>query len=205
MERKLRELDPSNGAGWLGALARADSQNDTEAKDAALAALGRSQRFDVYWTTLTAGLSRAAARTRTMSLSEAEVTIIGLLAFQDIPAYRVVSNACMGERLQRVEIAENCRGVAQAFEQGDTYITEMIGIAIAKRVWPEQSVEWRAASEARHVFEYRSKLSAKLLSDWPNEREAETYLALCNQNHREQDVTKALLIQAGLRPDPPAD
>ena len=35
MERRLRELDPSNGAGWLGVLARADSENDTEAKEAA--------------------------------------------------------------------------------------------------------------------------------------------------------------------------
>jgi hypothetical protein len=104
MERRLRELDPANGAGWLGALARADSQNDTEAKDAALAALGRSQRVDVYWTTLIAGLSRTVAQTKTMSLSEAEVAIIGLLAAQTLPAYSVASNACKGERLQRVEV-----------------------------------------------------------------------------------------------------
>ena len=205
MERQLRALDPPNGAGWLGALARADSQNDAGAKDVALAALGRSQRVDVYWTTLVAGLSRAVAETKTMSLREAEVVIIGLLAADAIPAYRVASNACKGERLQRVEVTETCRDVAQAFEQGDTYITEMIGITIAKRVWPEQSVEWKAASDARQVFEYRSKLTTKLEADWPNEREAETYLALCGQNRREQDVSRALLIRAGLRPDPPAD
>ena len=205
MERRLRELDPSNGAGWLGALARADAQNDAGAKDVALAALGRSQRVDIYWTTLIAGLSRAVAQTKTMSLREAEVVIIGLLAAEAIPAYRVASNACKGERLQRVEVNEICRGVAQAFEQGDTYITEMIGITIAKRVWPEQSVEWKAASDARQVFEYRSKLSAKLERDRPNEREAQIYLALCGQNRREQDVSRALLIRAGLRPDPPAD
>ena len=205
MERRLRELDPANGAGWLGALARADSQNDTEAKDAALAALGRSQRVDVYWTTLIVGLSRAVAQTKTMSLSEAEVVIIGLLAAQALPTYGVASNACKGERLQRVEVTEICRGVAQAFERGDTYITEMIGIAIAKRVWPEQSVEWMAASDARRVFEYRSRLSAKQEIDWSNAHAAETYLALCSENHREQDVSRALLIRAGLRPDPPAD
>jgi hypothetical protein len=205
MERRLRELDPANGAGWLGALARADSQNDAGAMDVALAALGRSQRVDVYWTTLVAGLSGAVAQTRTMSLNEAEVVIIGLLAAEAIPAYRVASNACKGERLQRVEVIETCRGVAKAFEQGDTYITEMIGIAIAKRVWPEQSVEWRAATDARQVFEYRSKLAAKLESDWQNERQAESYLALCGQNRREQDVSRALLIRAGLRPDPPGD
>ena len=204
MERRLRELDPSNGAGWLGALARADS-HDTEATDAALAALSRSQRVDVYWTTLIAGLSRAVAQTKTMSLSEAEVVIIGLLASEVLPAYSVTSNACKGERLQRVEVIEICRGVAKAFEQSDTYVTEMIGVAIAKRVWPEQSVEWRAASDARQVFEYRSKVSAKLENDLTNARAAEAYLALCRQNRREQDVDRALLIRAGLRPDPPAD
>ena len=205
MERQLRELDPQNGAGWLGVLARARSQNDAGVKDAALAALGRSQRVDVYWTTLIAGLSRALAQTKTMSLGEAEVTIIGLLAAETIPAYRIASDACKGERLQQVEVTEICRGVANAFEQGDTYITEMIGVAIAKRVWPEQSVEWRAANEARQVFEYRSKLSAKLENDWTNPRAAESYLALCGQNRREQEVFRALLIRAGLTPDPPVD
>jgi hypothetical protein len=95
-----------------------------------------------------------------MSLREAEVVIIGLLAADALPTYHVASKACMGERPQRLEVTEICRGVAKAFEQGDTYITEMIGIQIAKRVWPEQSVEWRAASDARRLFEYRSKLSA---------------------------------------------
>jgi hypothetical protein len=205
MERKLRELDPPNGAGWLGALARADSQNDAGARDVALAALGHSQRVDIYWTTLIAGLSRAVAQTKTMSLREAEVVIIGLLAAEAIPAYRVASDGCKGERLQRAEVTEICRGVAKAFEQGDTNMTEMVGITIAKRVWPEQSVEWRAASDARQEYEYRSKLSAKLENDWPNEREAQIYLTLCSQNRREQDVSRALLIRAGLRPDPPAE
>ena len=49
-----------------------------------------------------------------MSLNEAEVVIIGLLAAEAIPAYPVASEACKGERLQRVEVTEICRGVAES-------------------------------------------------------------------------------------------
>src|SRR5579859_2447202 len=143
----------------------------------ALAAIGNSDRVDIYWTTLIARLSRVTERTKTMSLSEAEVLVIGFLAAQAIPAYAAASNACKGERLQRAEVVEVCRGVAKAFERGDTYITEMIGIAIAKRVWSEDSPEWKAAAEARRVYEYRSKFWATL--DLTNTSHAEEYLTLC--------------------------
>src|SRR6267378_1385580 len=59
MERRLRALDPSNGAGWMGALARANTSRDLVAIDAALAALSQSERVDIYHTTLIARLSRA--------------------------------------------------------------------------------------------------------------------------------------------------
>jgi len=203
IERRLRELDPSNGAGWMGALVRANSSKNDEAKDAALAAMGHSDRVDIYWTTLIARLGRATARTAAISLDEAEVSIIGVLAARAIPAYGAASNSCKGERLRHAEIIEVCRGVARAFERGDTYITEMIGVAIAKRVWPEDSPEWKAAAEARRVYEYRSKFWATL--DLMNTSHAEEYLALCAQNRREQDVFLAQLISAGKDPNPPQE
>jgi hypothetical protein len=201
LEQHLRELDPSNGAGWMGALIRANSAKNAAAKDSALAAIGHSERVDIYWTTLIARLSRATAQTKTVSLWEAEVSIIGVLAAQAIPAYQAASNGCQGERLQRAEIVEICRGVAKAFEHGDTYITEMIGIAIAKRVWPEDSQQWKSAVEARHLYEYRSKFWAAL--DLWDASHAEEYLTLCAENRREQDVVLAQLIAIGKDPNPP--
>jgi len=44
VERRLRALDPTNGAGWMGALARAYVAKDEETTDAAIAAIGRSDR-----------------------------------------------------------------------------------------------------------------------------------------------------------------
>ena len=139
VERRLRELDPSNGAGWLGALARAAVAKNDVARDAALAALSQSDRVDFYFTTLVARLSRAVARTGKVSSEIAEVWVIGYLAREAIPAYQYVYTACKGERLQSVEVTETCRRVARALQNGDTYLTEMIGAAIAKRVWPENS------------------------------------------------------------------
>jgi hypothetical protein len=143
MERHLRELDPSNGAGWMGALARANTSKDDEAKEAALTAISHSDHVDIYWTTLIAHLWRAVDGAKVLSPWQAEVTVIGVLAAQAIPAYSPIANACKGERLQRSEVIEVCRGVARAFANGDTVITEMIGVSIAKRVWPEDSSEWR--------------------------------------------------------------
>jgi len=102
-----------------------------------------------------------------------------------------------------VEVTEMCRASAKVFERGDTDITEMVGASIALKVWPEQSAEWQAAREARVAFQYRSKLVTALERHRPNSRAAQSYLALCAQNRREQDVFRAELVEAGLRPDPP--
>jgi hypothetical protein len=205
MERRLRSLDPSNGAAWLGALSRADASRDESNKEASLAAIGRSARVDIYWTTLVSHLSGASADTSMMSLEEAEITVIGFLAAQSIPAYELASKSCSGDRLERADILEVCRGVARAFEAGDSYLTQMIGTRIALRVWPEGSPDWKAATEARRLYTYRSKLVLDKDADSPNHRTAKRYLALYAQYHREQDVYRQRLIDIGANPDPPAD
>jgi len=201
IERSLRELDPANGAGWWAAMTRAGATPDSEGTDAALAAISHSERVDIYWTTLIAHLSRVVANTKKMSLEESEVTVIGYLAAQAVPPYKTISASCKGEHLQQPGVTETCRGVAKAMLNGDTYITEMIGVAVAKRVWPEDSPEWKAAAEQRHVYDYRSKLYSKI------EQHALThpdeYLTLCVQNRREADLFAALLTAAGYDPNPP--
>jgi hypothetical protein len=202
MERRLRELDPSNGAGWMGALARANSAKDDEAKEAALTAISHSDHVDIYWTTIIAHLWRAIDGTKVLSPWQAEVTVIGVLAAQAIPAYLPIGNACKGERLQRPEIIEVCRSIAISLERGDTYITEMIGVGIAKRVWPEDSPEWRAAADARRLYEYRAKVSGQLEA-W-NPTHAEQTLEMYAHGQREQDVLLAQLVATGKNPNPPS-
>jgi hypothetical protein len=205
-ELRLRTLDPANGAAWLNALARAGASNDEVAATAALADLARTQRVDTYWTSLVVHLTGALAATGDVPLRDALVDVIGVLAAQSMPGYRSTSELCLGQRLANVERLEACRGVASAFELGDTYITAMIGAVIAKRVWPADSAQWRAADESRRVYEYRSQLwtqwEAALLRD---PQRVKSFLTLCARNRREQDVYSAELIDEGKNPDPPPD
>lgn len=201
IERRLRDLDPANGTGWLVDLMRANAAKDYAASDAILAAVGRSDHVDIYWTTLIAHLTRATARTHKVSLNEAENSIVGALAGSIIPAFAAASNLCKAERLGRAEVVETCRGVARALQRGDTYITEMMGVNIAMQVWPEGSDEWKAADKSRRLFEYRSKLSA---SDSADAAHAEEFLVLCEKNRREQDVFMAQLKSEGKNPAPPS-
>jgi hypothetical protein len=201
IEQRLRELDPMNGAGWWSAMTRAGTTHDSQGTNAALTAISHSERVDIYWTTLIAHLSPAVAKTNKMSLYESEVTIIGQLAAEEVPPYQYVSASCKGDHLQQPGVTETCRSIAKAFQRGDTYLTEIMGVAIAKRVWPEESPEWKAAAEQRRVYDYRSKLYVKLESrTFTHPRE---YLALCAQNRRESDLFAAQLIAAGYDPNPP--
>jgi hypothetical protein len=202
MERRLRDLDPTNGAGWINALARASSSKNDEAKEAALMSISHSDRVDIYWTTIIAHLWRAIDAAKVLSPWQAEVTVIGILAAQAIPAYALIGNACKGERLQHSEVIAMCRGVAKACERGDTYITEMIGVAIAKRVWPEDSPEWNVAAEARRLYEYRSKASSQQLEEW-DATHAQQTLTMYTKNRREQDVLLARLVAMGKNPSIP--
>jgi hypothetical protein len=203
IENHMREVDPANAAGWVGTLVRASSSNDEDAKDAALTVIGQKARFDIYWTALVSHLSDAITRTHKMSPEEALATVIGYQAAAPIPGYEAAAKACKGDRLQRAGVVEACRGVANAFQYGDNTLAEVIGITIAKRVWPEDSPEWKAAVEARRVYEYRSKLWLKL--EIADNTHMEQYLKLCRTSRREQDLWLAQIIAAGENPNPPAD
>jgi hypothetical protein len=85
-------------------------------------------------------------------------------------------------------------------QNSDTYVTEMIGVAIVKRVWPEDSPEWKAADEQRHVYDYRSKLYPKL--EQRSLIHPDEYLTLCAQYRRESDLFAAQLTAAGYDPFP---
>jgi hypothetical protein len=198
---RVRALDPSNGAVWLGALARSWDAKDDAGTNEALSAIGQTDRVDVYYTGLVAKLTPKIAQAGSISVSEASVPLIGTLASLTIPAYQSASTACKGDRLNQDGVVSLCQGLARAFENGDSFITQMVGVAIAKRVWPENSPEWQAAVDARQLYEYRTKLWAEL----PLQTDAgvDRYIALCSQYRREQDVLRAELVDAGKSPDPP--
>jgi len=203
---RLRVLDPSDGAGWLNAVDRANASDDEAAKIAALSALARAERVDVYWTTLIVHLTSAVAATRQVPLNQALIDVIGAVGARAIPAYNPTLSLCKGERLNNDEVLQDCRRVASAFEQGDTFITENIGLFLAQRLWPADTPQWKAAAEQLRVSRYRRHTGSKYaLQSWLGARWARQYLSLCEQNRREQDVLLAEIIRAGKNPDPPPE
>ena len=201
-EQRLRALDPSNGAGWLYAIAHAAASKDEAASRAALADLAQTPRVDIYWTSLVAHLTGALADAGGVPLTDALLDVVGFLSPESIPAYKTTSDLCFGQRLGDAERLAQCQRVASAFQQGDAYITAMMGAA--KRVWPADSPQWQAAEQSRRDFAYRAELFAhseqRLMRDpqWVRK-----YLALCAQNRREQDVYRIELVDEGVSPDPP--
>jgi hypothetical protein len=203
VEARLRKLDPDNGAGWMGELGRAGLSRDESAERSALIAIGRSGRVDIYWTMLVARLSEAAARTEKISLPSAIDVIAGQLSGFAIPPYAAVSGACKDDRLTHAEVVETCRAVAAALRHGDTYITEMMGATIAKRVWPGDSQEWREADQVKRVYDHHYKITSRPEYEIEDDAAAERYIVLLAQHRREQDAVRARIVARGENPEPP--
>lgn len=198
LEKKLQELDPGNSAGWLGELVRASQRGDQAAKSVALAAIGRTERLDLYWTRLIARLSEAVADTGEFPASEAQMQVIGALAARAIPAYRHVSAACIRELPAHDERLTTCRGIARSLLNGDTVITEQVGISLASHVWPEGAPERMRALQAQRAFEEQQRYgreSGAWMLTHPDE-----HLSLLRQHRREQDVYAAILASIGQHP-----
>lgn len=202
LEERLQVLDPGNGAGWLGALARAYTANDEAALDAAVAAIGHTDRVDLYWTSLAGNLSQALAASHEVSLSIAVVTVIGELSAIAIPAYQPAARACRGERLKRPHALEDCRAFAAAFQHGDTFITALVGSSIAKQVWPVDSTESVAASEARRVGYYRLESCGP---DLQSATDASRFVRALLEHRSEQAVCREELLIHHKSVDPAPD
>ncbi len=171
-----------------------------------LAAIAASRRFDTYWNATIAHVTSAILKTHTMDLPTALVATMGVASATAIPAYQTIVNACKGDPLQDPEVLNNCRQVSTIMRAGDTYLTEMIGIAIAKRTWPEGSPEYVDAVSAKRVAHYRMDVDGKLsLHRFLSSEYAAKRLQLMMQNKTEQEVNLAEILNAKLNPNPPSD
>ena len=106
--------------------------------------------------------------------------------------------------MKRPGLLEFCGQLAASLMAGDTLIAEMIGVAIAKHVWPVDSPQWQAATEIRRVSKYRSTTLSNLESagNW-DEANAAHYLRLIKAHPREQDAIVAQLLAHDIAPVPP--
>ena len=205
LELHLRALDPDNGAAWFDSMGRAGRRHDVDAVSQGLSAIAASRRFDTYWNVTIVHITNAIVKTHTMDVRSALVTAIGVASAIAIPAYQTILDACKGDRLQDAGVLDTCRQVSTVMRGGDTYLTEMVGIAIAKRAWPEGSPTYVDALSAKRVGHYRMDADAKLslhrllFSGYSAKR-----LHLMTEKRSEQEVILAEIVDAKLSPNPPS-
>jgi hypothetical protein len=206
LEAQLRALDPDNGAAWFDSIGRAGSRNDVVAVRKDLAAIATSRRFDMYWNATIVHITNAILKTHAMDLPTALVATIGMASATAVPPYQTIVNACKGDPLQDPDVLRTCQQVSTVMRGGDTYLTEMVGIAIAKRAWPEDSPTHVDAINARRVAHYRMDADGKLsLHRFLSSDYAAKRLQLMMEKRTEQEVILAEILNARWSPNPPSD
>jgi|ERR1700722_1080857 len=206
LEAQLRALDPDNGAAWFDSIGRAGRRNDVVAVRKDLAAIATSRRFDMYWNATIVHITNAIVKSHTMDLPTALIATIGMASGTSVPAYQTILNACKGDPLLDPDVLSTCRQVSTVMRGGDTYITEMVGIAIAKRAWPEGSPTYVDAISARRVAHYRIDADGKIsLRRFLFTGFAAKRLQLMTEKTTEQEVILAEILNARRKPDPPSD
>lgn len=206
IEAQLRRVDPGNAASWVSELDRSTTLADPAQVQATLAAMGNADRFDIYWNATIVHLTGAISKAQTTDLTTALVVAIGVTAAEATPAYQQIANACKGAVLDFPETLAACRRVAAVLRRGDTYLTEMIGLLIAKRVWPEGSPEYQDALQARRVARYRMDTYGRIDSAMAKDSAAsQRYLDALAAHRTEQEVFVAEIVRAGLDPNPGED
>lgn len=205
IEAHLHALDPGNGAAWSATLERSLKAGDTATLQATVLAISNTERFGVYWNAGIVHTTNAVIRTGAMEPKSAFVRAIGAAAAQWIPL-NAIADFCQGRSLQQPDVLATCRRLAVVLRRGDIYLTEMVGLAVAKRVWPEGSAEYQAAVEARRVIQYRTDTDNGLTTRKQLDNAwVQSHLALMAAHDTEQAVVVAEITNAGLNPDPPAD
>jgi hypothetical protein len=214
-EAHLRTLDPDNGVGLLGALARAQGKRDDATIDSTLAAIASSKRFYVYFNPLVAATAPALAAARhrgsgkptDKEMAQATVEMIGVLAASVLPPSQSLSFSCQGMDLQQIPgRLERCRNAARVFERADTFILEGLGLSLQHRLWPPESPQGQAVTVRRRVFQYRlEEYNQVSVSSSKVEERPTDLIDVFRAHAREQEVALVYIARAGIPADPPAD
>ncbi len=210
-ETRLRKLDPGNAVVWMGPLARAQRKGDTAAAEQILEAMGREERFDVYWNSLlwqgalalSAQAPQPVPKVLNGPLTNAINDVANWLTAVAMPPFDGLSNACNRDRTTEPAVAERCRRVGKVLQEGDTYAAEAVGTGISQRSVSPNSPTIIALSEHAAVLEYQHDGAREIMgSQVEREKLSAELIELMKKLRREQDVSLAVLRWAGvpLRP-----
>ena len=209
---RLLDLDGGNAAAHYPALQRARQSRDPAAEGRALAAMADSGYFDVYWARSlvraadTLATPRARKREPLRGIQWAANDATDWLATAAIPSFDALSNSCKGERSTRDDVNAWCRRLAGVMENGDTYIAQSTGRAIAARVFDPTDPQLVQVEERKRGDRYVRDMVAPHVNDSMRTPEtAAAWLDRFRMHRRETDVYRAWLLDLGIPPDPPTD
>jgi hypothetical protein len=203
-EARARKLDPSNAAVWMRSLADAQRRREPTVEAQVLDAMGRGQRFDVYWNPLAAHIAavRIANSARPSGASNETIDWLGATL---IPNLQPLTLACSRSRTTESQWAQRCGRVAQALMNGDTYLAESLGTRMAQQVAAHESEQIKLSERSR-TSRYLWRVYAELAnSQVERDKFAAEILELMGALRREQDVHLAVVRWAGRPIVPPAD
>jgi hypothetical protein len=212
-EKHLHDIDPGNGIGSTGALKRAQRRNDAAAIDAALTAIGSSERFYVYFNPLVAATASELAAVQHhgpgqlsgKEIARATLEMIAVIASSVLPPSQSFSVSCKGVALEQVAgRLERCRRAAQVVARADTFIVEGLGLSLQQQLWPLDSPGGRAITAQRRVLQYRLEEYSRLNISSPDVDEfPPDALEVFRSHEREQDAALVYMAKAGVPADPP--
>lgn len=204
-ETRLRKLDAGNAVVWIRALSNAQRQRDPNVEGQVLEAIGRSERFDIYWNSLAAGIARARAPDQ-KNIDTALNQTIGWLGETIVPPLQSITSACSKLRTANDAVwTERCRRVARVLMNSDTYLAESVGLAIARQTTAD-SVELARLSDHARSSRYLWRTSAGIVgSQVERDKFAAEHLKLMAKLRREQDVHLAITRWSGQPVTPPPD
>lgn len=206
LRAQLHCLDPDNGAPWSAALWLERKTGRVTAYEEDILAISYSKRFDIYWNMTIAHASGALIRLHRLDAREALTHIIGLGTSILIALYHPLIVGCQRDRLGDAASLSTCRRLAAVLRSGDTSITEMVGVGIAMRAWPDGSAERNEAVRTLRAFHYIDDQEfRRAVAPASSDEATAGYLQLLATYRTEQEVAAADLKQAGFATDPPAD
>jgi hypothetical protein len=207
---RLVDLDGGNAAVHYHELARARQRKDAAAEDRALAAMGDSGYFDIYWSRSlvracdTLALPRGPKKKPLREIRWATSEVTGWLAQATVPTFQQASETCKGDRLLRDDVRAQCRSLSNALENGDTFVAQMFGRSLEKRLLGSDDPGLAAVAERQRQYNYLSEkagpLSAKISQ---SEESTNAWLNRFRVHRREVDVYRAWLVELGIPPDAP--
>jgi hypothetical protein len=204
IESKLQKLDAGNAAVWLAPLARAQGERDARGEAKILEAIGKGQRFDVYWNSLLWRLASvrasAAPQEQRLPVTTATNDVARMLSALILPSLQPLATACGSDRVTQQDVAARCKQVARVLENGDSYAAEAVGLGIEQRVYLEGTPESIVLADRIQTLRNRRDTAAAVIeSQVEREKFSVEYLELLKKLRREQDVTEAILRWSGER------